>query len=127
MVGGSIDEKKIAIWGLTFKANTDDLRDSPAVKIVSRLLALGARVNCYDPATFEIPAQIIQANISRSASESCEDAELLVVLTEWLEFGLVQATQVAESMSSLKVFDCRNILNRDKWINAGFSHHGLGR
>jgi len=127
LAGGSIDGKKIAVWGLTFKANTDDLRDSPAVKIVSRLLALGARVNCFDPAKFEIPAQIIQANISRSALESCQDAELLVVLTEWLEFGLVQPAQVVEIMSSLNVFDCRNILDRDKWMDAGFSYQGLGR
>lgn len=127
VVGGSIHGKEVAVWGLTFKANTDDLRDSPAIKIVSRLLALGAGVNCYDPAVNEIPALINQANLSRSATDSCEGAELLVVLTEWPQFALIQPEQIVEKMRFLKVVDCRNILDKGRWMEAGFSHQGLGR
>jgi UDPglucose 6-dehydrogenase len=127
LVNGSIDGKKIAVWGLTFKANTDDLRDSPSIKLVQRLLSFGASVSCYDPAVNEIPTLISQASLSGSALDSCRGAELLVVLTEWSQFALVQPIQVAERMSLLNVFDCRNILDRNQWLEAGFSHYGLGR
>jgi UDPglucose 6-dehydrogenase len=127
LVGGLVDGKEIAVWGLTFKANTDDLRDSPSLKLVSRLLSLGAKVNCYDPAINEIPELINQALLSRTAVDSCRGAELLVVLTEWPQFASVQPIQVAEKMGSLNVFDCRNVLDRDQWLEAGFCHYGLGR
>ena len=126
-VGGAIHGKKIAVWGLTFKANTDDLRDSPSIKIVSRLLALGAKVYCYDPSVGEIPALISQACLANTAEDSCKGADILLVLTEWPQFAMIKPSQLATEMSSLQVVDCRNILDRDQWTDAGFSYQGLGR
>ena len=126
-VGGAIHDKKIAVWGLTFKANTDDIRDSPSIEIISRLLNLGAQIYCYDPAVSEIPALISKAHLASSAENACDGAELMVVLTEWPQFVLVKPSQIAAKMSSLNVVDCRNILDGDQWMNAGFSYQGLGR
>jgi UDPglucose 6-dehydrogenase len=127
LVGDDIRDKKIAVWGLTFKANTDDIRDSPSIEIVSRLLNLGAQIHCYDPTVSKIPDLISQARLGHSAEDACDDAELLVVLTEWPQFALVLPSQIASKMTSLQIFDCRNFLNRSQWIDAGFSHHGVGR
>jgi len=126
-VGGSIHDKKIAVWGLTFKANTDDIRDSASIEIITRLLNLGAQIYCYDPVVSEIPALISQAHLAGSAEDACDGAELMVVLTEWPQFVLVKPSQIAAKMNSLNVIDCRNILDRERWIEAGFSHQGLGR
>ena len=103
------------------------MRDSPAIKIVFRLLALGARVNCHDPAVLQVPALIGAASFFGTAGDSCEGAELLVVLTEWPQFAKVQASLIAVKMTSLRVFDCRNILDRYQWENAGFNLLSLGR
>ena len=126
-ITGDIRGKKIAVWGLTFKANTDDVRDSPAIKIISRLLALGAEVSCYDPAVKMIPLMIAQAYLAASVEESCERAELLIVLTEWSQFAVVQPNQISQKMASKQIIDCRNILDKHRWIDAGFSYQGLGR
>ena len=126
-VGGAIHSKKVAVWGLTFKANTDDLRDSPSIEIVSRLLALGAQVYCYDPAVSEIPALISQARLAKTAEDSCNGADILLVLTEWPQFAMIKPSQLVTEMSSLQVVDCRNILDRVQWMDVGFSYQGLGR
>lgn len=126
-ITGNIRGKKIAVWGLTFKANTDDVRDSPSVKIVSRLMALGANVSCYDPALKIIPLSIDQAHLAISAEDSCVKAELLIVLTEWPQFAMVQPNQISPKMASKQIIDCRNILDKHQWIDAGFSYQGLGR
>ena len=127
LVDGEIRDKKIAVWGLTFKANTDDIRDSPSIEIVSRLLNLGAQIHCYDPAVGKIPELISKARLGQSAEAACDGAELLVVLTEWPQFALVNPSQIGSKMTSLQIVDCRNILDRSWWLEAGFSHHGVGR
>ena len=127
MLGGSLSGKRIAAWGLTFKAKTDDLRDSPAIKIVQMLLNAGANITCYDPTVRDIPSSINRAHLALTPEASCETAELLVVLTEWNEFKSVNPTDVYERMSAASVFDCRNILPDQSWIAAGFVFQGIGR
>jgi UDPglucose 6-dehydrogenase len=123
----SISGKRIAVWGLTFKANTDDLRDSPAIQIVSALLGLGAQIRCFDPTVRIIPPAIRQAEIADSVETSCEGAELLLVLTEWNQFSQINPFVIAEKMTSKRIIDCRNILDPDTWSEAGFQYHGIGR
>jgi UDPglucose 6-dehydrogenase len=123
----SISGKRIAVWGLTFKANTDDLRDSPAIQIVSALLGLGAQIRCFDPTVRVIPPAIRQAEIVDSVESSCEGAELLLVLTEWNQFSQINPFVIAEKMTSKRIIDCRNILDPDTWSEAGFQYHGIGR
>ncbi len=127
MLGGSLSGKRIAAWGLTFKAKTDDLRDSPAIKIVQMLLNAGANVTCYDPMVRDIPSSINRAHLALTPEASCETAELLIVLTEWNEFKSVNPTDVYGRMSAASVFDCRNILPDQSWIAAGFVFQGIGR
>ena len=126
-ITGDIRGRKIAVWGLTFKANTDDVRDSPSVKIISRLISLGAEVSCYDPAVKMIPLMIAQAHLAASVEQSCDRAELLIVLTEWPQFAVVQPNQISQKMASKQIIDCRNILDKYRWVAAGFSYHGVGR
>jgi UDPglucose 6-dehydrogenase len=123
----SISGKRIAVWGLTFKANTDDLRDSPAIQIVSALLGLGAQIRCFDPTVRVIPPAIRQAEIADSVETSCEGAELLLVLTEWSQFSQINPIAIAKKMTSKRIIDCRNILDPDTWSEAGFQYHGIGR
>jgi UDPglucose 6-dehydrogenase len=123
----SISGKRIAVWGLTFKANTDDLRDSPAIQIVSALLGLGAQIRCFDPTVRVIPPAIRQAEIVDSVETSCEGAELLLVLTEWSQFSQINPITIAKKMTSKRIIDCRNILDPDTWSEAGFQYHGIGR
>ena len=127
MLGGSLKGKRIAVWGLTFKAKTDDLRDSPAIKIVQMLLSAGANVTCYDPMVKETPPTISAANLVLGPDLACESAEILVVLTEWNEFCGIDPKTIRERMNSTKVIDCRHILNRNKWIDAGFEILVTGR
>ena len=91
------------------------------------LLALGAEVSCYDPAVKMIPLMIAQAHLAASVEQSCDRAELLIVLTEWPQFAVVQPNQISQKMASKQIIDCRNILDKHRWIDAGFSYQGLGR
>ena len=125
--GGSVNGKAIASWGLTFKAETDDLRDSPAIKILTLLHDAGAVIQAYDP-TAKIPyAAYPWINISGSTLEACDGADVLVVLTEWNEFSGVNPQEVGQRMNAKMVVDGRNILNRNEWQKAGFMYKGVGR
>lgn len=118
----------VAVWGLTFKANTDDLRDSPALAIVDRLLSEGATIRAYDP-THGQPHSFIPESVLLTSSplEACQGADVLAVLTEWDEFKWVDAAKVATQMTGRRVIDARNLLDRAEWKRSGFHYEGIGR
>jgi UDPglucose 6-dehydrogenase len=126
-VGGNLRGSKVAVWGLTFKANTDDLRDSPAIRIVSQLLREGASIACFDPMVRTIQKSINGASIHDSIEESVENSDLILVLTEWSKFREIDPEFIGQGMAKRNVFDCRNLLDRKKWEKAGFRFKALGR
>jgi UDPglucose 6-dehydrogenase len=127
LVSGGLKNGRIAVWGLTFKANTDDLRDSPAVEIVSRLLTTGATITVYDPTVTKLPALLEAAQLASDAEVAVAGADLLVLLTEWDEFKLINPELIREKMRSARVLDARNHLDRTIWMSAGFEYRGVGR
>jgi UDPglucose 6-dehydrogenase len=126
--GGTLSDKTIAVWGLTFKARTDDLRESPSLEIVNRLLAAGARVVAHDPTVpkhrFGVPNAV---ELAASPVDACREADALCVLTEWDDYKDVSAESVAAIMRGRGVMDGRNLLDRSAWTSAGFDYQGIGR
>ena len=125
--GGILTGKKIASWGLTFKALTDDLRDSPAVEIVTRLLAGGASVSVYDPTVTIAPKGLNAITVSASPLEACAGADVIAVLTEWDDFRWVSPAEAADAVRTKQIVDARNLLDRSEWRRAGFEYQGIGR
>ena len=125
--GGILTGKKIATWGLTFKALTDDLRDSPAIDIVTRLLAAGASVSAFDPTVIVTPKGLDAVNICASPLEACADADVIAVLTEWDDFRSVSPTDAARVVRTKQIVDARNLLDRSEWRQVGFDYQGIGR
>ena len=125
--GGTLKGKKIASWGLTFKALTDDLRDSPAVEIVTRLLAGGASVSVFDPTVTIAPKGLDAITVSASPLEACAGADVIAVLTEWDDFRWVSPAEAADAVRTKQVVDARNLLDRSEWRRAGFEYQGIGR
>ena len=126
LCGGSVKGKTIASWGLTFKANTDDLRDSPAIAILSTLHKMGATIRGYDAAARGVENFPWIERVS-SAVEACSSADALAVLTEWPEFSVINPHDVKEQMNQPVVVDGRNVLNPNEWKSAGFEYRGVGR
>jgi len=127
MAGGSVEDKVIGVWGLSFKANTDDLRESPALQIIDRLLARGAVVRGYDPSVKASLPQTPGLEVVDGAYAACEGAQVLAVLTEWDEFKWVDLDKVAELMAATRIVDARNLLDRSAIIRRGFTYQGIGR
>jgi len=125
--GGSVQGLVIAAWGLTFKANTDDLRDSPAIKILEMLRIAGAEIQAYDPTAKGVYEAYPWIVITPSALDACVGADALVLLTEWDEFRSIDPKEVASRLNESCVVDSRNILDREKWLNSGFLYRGVGR
>ncbi|MEO8267134.1 MAG: nucleotide sugar dehydrogenase [Ilumatobacteraceae bacterium] len=126
--GGDLSAATVAVWGLTFKARTDDLRDSPALQIIKRLVAAGATVQAYDP-TVEGPKAGLPTDITicDSAYSACSGAHVLAVLTEWDEFRWLDIAKVADVMTGRAIVDARNLLERNDWRRAAFDYQGIGR
>src|SRR3954467_15545485 len=123
-------EKKIAVWGLTFKPDTDDIRSSVAIELVSEMLREGAHVAVYDPKGMEKARgvkAIADATFVNSALEAVEDAEALVIATEWEEFANVDLEVVKEKMRTAIVFDGRNLFDPKTMAQLGFRYHSIGR
>ena len=125
--GGTLKGKKIASWGLTFKALTDDLRDSPAVEIITRLLADGASISVFDPTVTVAPKGLDAITVCSSPLEACADADVIAVLTEWDDFRWVSPVDAAGAVSVKQIVDARNLLDRSEWRRAGFEYQGIGR
>jgi len=123
-------EKKIAVWGLTFKPDTDDVRSSVAIELVDTMLREGAHVTVYDPKGMEKARElkaIADAKFAASALEAVDGAEALVIATEWNEFANVDLTALKKRMTTPIVFDGRNLLNPDTMGELGFHYHSIGR
>ncbi|MCL4449609.1 MAG: UDP-glucose/GDP-mannose dehydrogenase family protein [Actinobacteria bacterium] len=127
-LGGEMEGKTVALLGLTFKANTDDLRESPAIAVAEQLLLRNVVVQAYDP-TVEDRSSMLSAGIQicSSAYEASKDAHLLVIMTEWGEFYKLDYNKVKELMMYPCIVDTRNLLDPDAVKRLGFSYVGMGR
>jgi len=130
LAGGDLQGVRVAVWGLTFKADTDDLRDSPALQVVERLQRRGAAVRAYDPT---VDGQISRLpggpsfDVCQDAYAACVDARVLAVLTEWDEFRWVDFAKVSEAMAAPTILDARNLLDPGPLRRKGFRYEGMGR
>lgn len=123
-------EKEIAVWGLTFKADTDDIRCSVALDLVEKLLSEGASVTAYDPKGMEKVRESSLAGkiaLADSALKACEGAEALVIATEWSEFVGIDLAEVKQRMATPMIFDGRNLLDPARVKSLGFRYHCIGR
>jgi len=123
-------EKKIAVWGLTFKPDTDDVRSSVAVELVDAMLREGAHVSVYDPKGMDKARElkaVADAKFEESPLEAVNGAEALVVATEWPEFANIDFAEVKKRMTTPIIFDGRNLLNPETMGELGFHYHSIGR
>jgi UDPglucose 6-dehydrogenase len=130
LAGGSLDRAVVAVWGLTFKAGTDDLRSSPAISVVEQLLARGATVRAYDPTvTKSLPDHFahLAIDVCEDPYAACAGATVLTVLTEWDEFRWLDFAKVAGTMAAPVILDARNLLDPATLRRRGFTYQGLGR
>jgi UDPglucose 6-dehydrogenase len=125
-----LKEKRLAVWGLTFKPDTDDVRSSVAIELVNDLTREGAHVAAYDPKGTEKVREFKlcpDAVLASSALEAVRDAEALIIATEWKEFENVDFSEVRRLMHTPLIFDGRNLLDPNTMRNLGFQYHGIGR
>jgi len=125
---GEVAGRTIGVLGLSFKPETDDLREAPALDIVRALLARGARVRAYDPAAMAQAGRLIpEMVLCKDAYEAAEGADALVLVTEWNEFRMLDLSRVRDSMAEPRMLDLRNIYKREPVVAAGFQYWGVGR
>ena len=131
MAGGSVDGLAVAAWGLTFKARTDDLRESPALEVLHRLIDRGAVVRAYDPAVLpaagDTDPRLKGISVGADAYAVCEGAAVLAVLTEWDEFRRLDFSKVAGLLEHPRIVDSRNLLDPIAVRRRGFTYEGVGR
>lgn len=127
-VGGDIRGKKIAVLGLTFKPNTDDMRDSPAIAVVQTLQDAGAKVTGYDPEGMANAKHLIEGiDYAAGPYEAAQDADAVVIVTEWNQFRALDLDRLKSIMTSPVLVDLRNIYRPDEVAAHGFTYAGIGR
>lgn len=126
--GGDLKGKKIAVWGLSFKPKTDDMREAPSVVIIDKLLDAGCTVSAYDPVAMEEAKHQLHDRITYAKDEFAAiiDAEALLVVTEWPDFRSPNFEVVARLMKQKTIFDGRNIYDARELHEAGFTYHCIG-
>jgi UDPglucose 6-dehydrogenase len=127
-LGGQLRDKCVAVLGLTFKPNTDDMREAPSIALITALNDMGARVRAYDPAGMEQARALIgQVTYCDDAYACAEGADALVIVTEWEQFRALDLARLKEIMARPVVVDLRNIYSRDEMARHGFTYVGVGR
>ena len=126
--GGSVDGKTIGVLGLTFKPNTDDMRDAPSLNIIPMLIEAGASVRAYDPAGL-VEAQALLDNVefAEGAYQAIDGADGVVIITEWDEFRALDMERVKSLMKSPVMVDLRNIYNPEEMAEQGIVYSSIGR
>jgi UDPglucose 6-dehydrogenase len=126
---GDLPGRMIAVWGLAFKPRTDDMREAPAIPIIERLLAQGAKVRAYDPAAAPVARQIFNGRIALcdKSYEALAGADALAIITEWNEFREPDFAKMRSLMKAPVVFDGRNIYSPEHMRALGFTYFSIGR
>jgi UDPglucose 6-dehydrogenase len=127
--GGSVRNKVIGVLGLTFKPETDDMREAPSLSIVARLVADGAVVRAFDPQGMEQAKPLLPSGVvyCQDALEAAAGADALVVITEWNEFRALSPDRLAAAMRGHVLVDLRNVYDPRAMEEGGFAYHGIGR
>jgi UDPglucose 6-dehydrogenase len=126
---GSLKGKRIAVWGLAFKPKTDDMREAPAVPLISALLDAGASVAAYDPEAMKVARTLFgtRVDFKDKSYEALSGADGLAIVTEWNEFREPDWTKIKKMLKTPVIFDGRNIYNPDQLRGLGFSYYAMGR
>ncbi len=120
--------KKIAVWGLAFKPLTDDLRESPAVNLISKLQKFGAKIQCFDPVAKENCKKVLfKAVFGINPLETLKGADCLVIMTEWKDFKDVTLAEIKKNIGKFNIVDARNIYKKAEAIKLGFKYEGIGQ
>ena len=127
----NLTNKLIAVWGLSFKPDTDDMRESPSINLINSLLSSGASVSVYDPEAMEECKRIFGKNdqilYSKSPLGSVNKADCLAIITEWKEFRGIDINELGDRLNAKVLFDGRNIYDPSFMIKNGFTYYGIGR
>jgi UDPglucose 6-dehydrogenase len=125
---GDLKGKIISFWGLSFKPNTDDMREAPSIVLANLLNNAGAKVRAYDPVAMGEAKHYLGDTItySKNQNEALENSDALVLITEWTEFRMPNWNKVGELMKNKLVFDGRNLYSKKQLTNAGFNYFGIG-
>ena len=125
---GDLKGKTIAVLGLAFKPNTDDMRDAPSIDIINNLLKEGARVKAFDPVAVPNAKKIMpDVEYCKETYETVKDADALVFMTEWNQFRSLDMSKIKSLLKQPVVFDLRNIYEPDKMAQMGFTYYSVGR
>ena len=124
---GGVKDKTIAVLGLTFKPNTDDMRDAPSLVILPYLQQAGAHIRAYDPEGCAEAAKHLQLDFQSNAYQAIEGADSVVILTEWNEFRALDLTKVKAGLKTPLMVDLRNIYRPGQMAEAGFRYISVGR
>ena len=127
--GGDLQGRKVAMWGLAFKPETDDMREAPSLVLIDRLLEAGCQITAYDPVAIPEARRRIGDRIAYANNiyETVEGADVLMVVTEWKEFRLPAWARIRSLMKTPLILDGRNIYNIAEIEEAGFTYHCIGR
>jgi UDPglucose 6-dehydrogenase len=126
---GSLKGKKVAVWGLSFKPRTDDMREAPSVPLIEGLLAAGVSVQAYDPEAVPVAKRIFGNRVAFAAGnyEALKGADCLAIVTEWNEFRRPDFPRMRKLMREPIVFDGRNLYTLDQMKQNGFTYYSIGR
>jgi len=124
----NLEGKRIAVWGLSFKDGTDDLREAPALRLIARLVELGASVVAYDPVALEqMRNEMPDVPLAQDPYQAAGGADAILICTEWPEFREVDFGRLRSLMTQPIIVDGRNMLDRESVASAGFVYASMGR
>ena len=125
----NIKGKNIAVWGLSFKPNTDDMREAPSIDVINGLLSKGAVIRAFDPVAMNKAKEIFKDKIiyCKNTKETLKYCEALVIITEWEQFKKIKPEVIKKLMKGFKVFDGRNIFSPQEMVKAGFNYYSIGK
>jgi UDPglucose 6-dehydrogenase len=127
--GNNLSGRKIALWGLAFKPNTDDIREAPALELIDSLLGMGATISAFDPEAMDNVKQILGDKIEFASSlyEATQGADFLIIATEWPEFRTPDFEKLSAGLKDKVIFDGRNVFDLDSMVKKGFQYYSIGR